>query len=86
MLIERMAVFLADTWLHVTTKTVSFIQVSPVTGSSNYSLSLIPGCAIGNNTIEVVAKMVRVTSTLLAMLYSLQIPLNHCKFLITPQP
>jgi len=45
-----MAVFLADTWLHVTTKTVNFIQISPVTTPVDYSLTLVPGCTIGNNS------------------------------------
>jgi hypothetical protein len=43
-----MVIFLADTWLHVTTKTVNFVQVSPVI--ANYSVSLLPGCTVGDNS------------------------------------
>jgi hypothetical protein len=44
-------VFLADTWLHVTTKTVSFLQVEPVQTAANYSLGLTPACTKGNNSL-----------------------------------
>ncbi len=50
MTLKSIAVFLADTWLHVTTKTVNFIQVTPVTSGVNYSLALQPGCLKGNNS------------------------------------
>ncbi|KAK5557546.1 hypothetical protein LTR46_004574 [Exophiala xenobiotica] len=43
-------VFLADTWLHITTSTVSFVDISPITGAANYSLLLRPGCVISNNS------------------------------------
>ncbi|KAE9379858.1 hypothetical protein N431DRAFT_325025 [Stipitochalara longipes BDJ] len=45
------AVFLADTWLHVTTKSVIFTQVLPVATTSDYSLSLIPNCTLSNNSL-----------------------------------
>jgi hypothetical protein len=48
---ERMAVFLADTWLHVTTKTVDFLQVTPVKTVANYSLALNPDCAVANDSL-----------------------------------
>jgi hypothetical protein len=48
---ERMAVFLADTWLHVTTKTVDFLQVTPVETVANYSLALNPDCAVANESL-----------------------------------
>ena len=47
---ERIAVFIADTWLHVTTKTVEFVQISPLATMPNYSLTLIPACTVSNNT------------------------------------
>ncbi|KIW13043.1 hypothetical protein PV08_08230 [Exophiala spinifera] len=43
-------VFLADTWLHITTSTVSFVDTNPATGTTNYSLSLVPGCLTTNNS------------------------------------
>ncbi|KAI8632831.1 hypothetical protein F5Y19DRAFT_462619 [Xylariaceae sp. FL1651] len=43
-------VFLADTWLHITTSTVSFVNVTPVTNIANYSLNLVPGCLGSNNS------------------------------------
>jgi hypothetical protein len=44
-------VFLADTWLHVTTKTVNFIQTAPVTVATDYSLTLrSPNCTSSNNS------------------------------------
>ncbi|OAP61647.1 hypothetical protein AYL99_03850 [Fonsecaea erecta] len=46
-------VFLADTWLHITTSTVNFVQVSPVTGGTNYSLTLKPACLTSNNSMAV---------------------------------
>jgi hypothetical protein len=49
---ERIAVFLADTWLHITTKTVEFVQISPVTAVSNYSFTLLPDCTITNNSVS----------------------------------
>jgi hypothetical protein len=47
---ERLVVFTADTWLHLTTKTVTFVQVSPVEAVTNYSLALDPKCTINNNS------------------------------------
>ncbi|KAI3320941.1 hypothetical protein HD806DRAFT_546754 [Xylariaceae sp. AK1471] len=46
-------VFLADTWLHITTSTVSFVNATPVTNIANYSLNLIPGCLGSNNSAAV---------------------------------
>jgi hypothetical protein len=45
-------VFLADTWLHVTTKSVNFIQISPVAIMPDYSFSLIPACTIANQSLS----------------------------------
>ena len=36
--------FLADTWLHITTSTVSLVQVAPVTDGVDYSFHLLPNC------------------------------------------
>lgn len=38
--------FLADTWLHITTLTVSFVQVAPVTNEIDYSFNLSPNCTV----------------------------------------
>ena len=44
-------VVLADTWLHVTTKTVNFIQTTPVAIGTDYSLTLrSPNCTSSNNS------------------------------------
>ena len=41
-------VFLADTWLHVTTTTVNFVQVDSVLGSAaEYGFVLEPNCTVG---------------------------------------
>jgi hypothetical protein len=47
---ERIAVFLADTWLHVTTKTVEFVQISSLATTPDYSLTLIPACTVSDNS------------------------------------
>ncbi|RFU23764.1 hypothetical protein B7463_g12575, partial [Scytalidium lignicola] len=44
------AVFLADTWLHVTTRTVNFVRATPVTSGVDYSFGLLPGCTLHNNS------------------------------------
>jgi hypothetical protein len=41
---ERFIIFTADTWLHITTKTVNFIQITPVLDRAGYRLSLQPNC------------------------------------------
>jgi hypothetical protein len=47
-------VFLADTWLHVTTKTVEFIQILPAANtSSDYSFIINPNCTYSNNSMAV---------------------------------
>ena len=38
--------FLADTWLHITTLTVSLVQVAPVTNRIDYSFNLSPNCTV----------------------------------------
>jgi hypothetical protein len=43
-------VFLADTWLHVATKTVTLVQVTPVTTNIPYSLALNPECTAAGGT------------------------------------
>src|SRR5256885_11890732 len=44
-------VFLADTWLHFTTKTVNLIQTRPVAIGTDYSLTLrSPNCTSSNNS------------------------------------
>lgn len=46
-------VFGADTWLHLSTRTVSLVQVSSVPSQeASYSVSLIPDCTATNNTID----------------------------------
>jgi len=47
---SRLLVFLADTWLHITTSTVNFVQINPVTSGANYSLTLNPRCLTSNNS------------------------------------
>jgi hypothetical protein len=46
----RLLVLAADTWLHVSTETVQFTQLTPVRGSANYSFGLMPGCLTSNNS------------------------------------
>jgi hypothetical protein len=41
---------LADTWLHITTSTVSFVNSTPSSSLANYSLALVPGCLQHNNS------------------------------------
>ena len=51
---HSIAVFIADTWLHVTTKTVEFIQVSPVANTAaDYSFIINPNCTYSNNSMSV---------------------------------
>jgi hypothetical protein len=45
---NRIIIFLADTWLHITTTTVNFVQVSQVETDANYSFVLLPPCTVGN--------------------------------------
>jgi len=53
-LCHSIAVFLADTWLHVTTKTVEFIQILPVANTaSDYSFIINPNCTYSNNSFSV---------------------------------
>lgn len=47
---DRFIVFAADTWLHITTKTVNFTNITPVFDGADYSISLQPNCTIGNNS------------------------------------
>jgi hypothetical protein len=42
---------MADTWLHVTTKTVEFVQILPVASAPNYGFALNSNCARSNNSI-----------------------------------
>ncbi|KJK68162.1 hypothetical protein P875_00108587 [Aspergillus parasiticus SU-1] len=44
-------VALGDTWLHLTTTTVEFTQVVPVTNQTNYGFGLIPECLTSNNSV-----------------------------------
>ncbi|KAE8363926.1 hypothetical protein BDV27DRAFT_165167 [Aspergillus caelatus] len=44
-------VTLGDTWLHLTTTTVEFTQVKPVTNQTNYGFGLIPECLTSNNSV-----------------------------------
>lgn len=46
-----MLVSAADTWLHLTTTTVAFTRVSPVTSHTDYSFGLLPQCLQGNNSV-----------------------------------
>jgi hypothetical protein len=39
-------VFLADTWLHITTTTVSLVQVAPIADGVDYSFHLLPNCTV----------------------------------------
>jgi hypothetical protein len=48
--VERIAVFTADTWLHVTTKTVEFVQILPVTSMPQFSFALNETCTKTNNS------------------------------------
>lgn len=48
--IASLVVFAADTWLHLTTESVNFTQVGPVSSRADYTLALAPNCAIGNNS------------------------------------
>ncbi|KAI1319959.1 hypothetical protein F5Y16DRAFT_390454 [Xylariaceae sp. FL0255] len=48
-----LVVFLADTWLHLTTSTVSFVNITPITNLANYSITLVPGCLGSNNSFIV---------------------------------
>lgn len=41
----------ADTWLHLTTTTVPFTQISPVDVPMGYSFGIIPQCLVNNNSI-----------------------------------
>ncbi|CAI7588484.1 unnamed protein product [Penicillium manginii] len=41
----------ADTWLHLTTTTVSFTQVSAVSSPTDYSFGITPRCLTSNNSV-----------------------------------
>ncbi|PWY96049.1 hypothetical protein BO94DRAFT_530757 [Aspergillus sclerotioniger CBS 115572] len=41
----------ADTWLHLTTKTVPFYRATVVTNNTDYSFGLTPQCLTGNNSV-----------------------------------
>ncbi|OQV08682.1 hypothetical protein CLAIMM_12910 [Cladophialophora immunda] len=45
-------VILADTWLHITTSTVSFVQISPVASGANLSFTLKSDCLKSNNSLS----------------------------------
>lgn len=51
-LIISILVFATDTWLHFTTKTVNFTQVTPNATESNLSYILSPNCTNINSTFE----------------------------------
>ncbi|WPH00014.1 Hypothetical protein R9X50_00283700 [Acrodontium crateriforme] len=44
-------VFAADTWLHLTTKSIEFIQTQPLLPPPDYSFRLMENCTYGNNSI-----------------------------------
>ncbi|KAI3049420.1 hypothetical protein CBS147352_5956 [Aspergillus niger] len=44
-------VSLADTWLHLTTTTVSFTRATVATNNTDYSFGLTPQCLKGNNSV-----------------------------------
>ncbi|KAL1997565.1 hypothetical protein VTN02DRAFT_1490 [Thermoascus thermophilus] len=44
-------VFLADTWLHLTTSTVPFTQVAAVSRGVDYGFGLAPRCLASNNSL-----------------------------------
>ncbi|RAK93391.1 hypothetical protein BO79DRAFT_267496 [Aspergillus costaricaensis CBS 115574] len=44
-------VSLADTWLHLTTTTVSFTRATAATNNTDYSFGLTPQCLKGNNSV-----------------------------------
>ncbi|KAB8262300.1 hypothetical protein BDV32DRAFT_157426 [Aspergillus pseudonomiae] len=44
-------VALGDTWLHLTTTTVEFTQVKPVSNQTDYGFGLIPECLTSNNSV-----------------------------------
>ncbi|KAE8381753.1 hypothetical protein BDV26DRAFT_278565 [Aspergillus bertholletiae] len=44
-------VAIGDTWLHLTTTTVEFTQVKPVTNQTDYGFGLIPECLTSNNSV-----------------------------------
>jgi hypothetical protein len=47
---HRALVFLADTWVHLTTKTVQMIVATPLSSGIPYSMGLVPSCSFGNLT------------------------------------
>jgi hypothetical protein len=50
---NRIVIFLADTWLHITTTTVNFVQVSQVATDANYSFVLLPACTVAISNVDI---------------------------------
>jgi hypothetical protein len=47
---HRVLVFLADTWVHLTTKTVQMTIATPLSLGIPYSMGLVPSCSFENLT------------------------------------
>lgn len=47
----RFLVFAADTWLHLTAKSIDFVQTQPMLPPPDYSFRLMENCTFGNNSL-----------------------------------